>query len=210
MKHLNARCEPHESLSDEQLLPWFLLGLRTSRLHDQLIVLNITSFKTRSKEAIRLGNNMREGDESTTTSIPSIVGSKDLDASSSRVSKEQSKEAKHLNIDELADLIVARLNPQVKNAAHRDNQGDAHLYPRRDMVWCSVCSRNHPSNECPRLRARPPAMWCGHCNSGETPRHPSADIQGCCHQYKLSHTNQAATISFTSSTTTNESIYSRS
>ena len=51
---------------------------------------------------------MREGDETITTSI---MGSKDLDASSSRVSKEQFKEAKDLNIDELADLIVARLNP---------------------------------------------------------------------------------------------------
>ena len=69
-----------------------------------------------------------------------------------------------MNIDELADLIVARLNPQTKNAAHRDTHGNAHLYPRRDMVWCSVCSGNHPSNECQRLRARPPALWCGHCN----------------------------------------------
>ena len=40
IKHLNARCEPHERLSDEQLLPRFLLGLRSSKLHDQLIVLN--------------------------------------------------------------------------------------------------------------------------------------------------------------------------
>ena len=64
---------------------------------------------------------MREGDETTTTSVPLIVGSKDLDASSSRVSKEQSKEAKDLNIDELVDLIVARLNPQAKNATHCDN-----------------------------------------------------------------------------------------
>ena len=61
---------------------------------------------------------MREGDETTTTSVPSIVGSKDPDTSSSRVSKEQSKEAKDLNIDELADLIVTRLNPQAKNVAH--------------------------------------------------------------------------------------------
>ena len=79
---------------------------------------NITSFKTCSKEAIRLGDNMREGDETITTSVPSIVGSKDPDASSYRVSKEQSNEAKDLNIDELADLLVARLNPQSKNAAH--------------------------------------------------------------------------------------------
>ena len=107
---------------------------------------------------------MREGDETTTTFVPSIMGSKDLDASSSRVSTEQSKEAKDLNIDELADLIVARLNPQAKNAAHRDNQENVHLYPRRDMVWCSVCSRNHPSNECLRLRARPPTLRCGYCN----------------------------------------------
>ena len=54
IKHLNARCEPHERLSDKQLLPRFLLGLRSSKLHDQLTVLNITSFKTCSKEAIRL------------------------------------------------------------------------------------------------------------------------------------------------------------
>ena len=101
---------------------------------------------------------MREGDEATTTFVPSIVESKDLDASSSRVSKEPSKEAKDLNIDELADLIVARLNPQAKNATHRDHQGNVHLYPRRDMVWCIVCSGNHPSNECPRLRARPLAL----------------------------------------------------
>ena len=83
IKYLNARCEPHERLSDEQLLPRFLLGLRSSKLHDQLIVLNITSFETCSKKAIRLGDNMREGDETITTSIPSILGSKDSDASSS-------------------------------------------------------------------------------------------------------------------------------
>ena len=34
IKHLNARCEPHERLSDEQLLPRFLLGLRSPKLHD--------------------------------------------------------------------------------------------------------------------------------------------------------------------------------
>ena len=65
------------------------LFLRTSiyvqqKLHDQLTVLNITSFKTCSKEAIRLGDNMREGDEIVNTSVPSIVGSKDPDASSPR------------------------------------------------------------------------------------------------------------------------------
>ena len=32
------------------------------------------------------------------------------------------------------------------------------------MVWCGVCNGNHPSNECPRLRARPPTSWCAHCN----------------------------------------------
>ena len=46
---------------------------------------------------------MREGDETVNTSVPSIVGSKDPDASSSKVSKEQSKEVKDMNIDELAD-----------------------------------------------------------------------------------------------------------
>ena len=34
IKHLNARCEPHERLSDKQLLPRFLLGLRSSKLHE--------------------------------------------------------------------------------------------------------------------------------------------------------------------------------
>ena len=50
---------------------------------------------------------MREGDETANTSVPLIVGSKDPDASSSKVSREQSKEAKDMNIDELADLIIA-------------------------------------------------------------------------------------------------------
>ena len=65
--------------------------------------MNITSYETCSKEAIRLGDNMREGDETATTSVPSIVGSKDPNASSSKSSKEQSKEAKDMNIDKLAD-----------------------------------------------------------------------------------------------------------
>ena len=108
IKHLNARCEPHERLIDEQLLPRFLLGLRSSKLHGQLTVLNITSFETCSKEAIRLGDNMREGDETVNTYVPSIVGSKYPDASSSKVSKEQSKEAKDMNIDE--DRKSTRLN----------------------------------------------------------------------------------------------------
>ena len=60
---------------------------------------------------------MREGNGTTTTSVPLIVGSKDPDASSFRVSKEQPKEAKDLNIEELADLIVAIINPQAKNVA---------------------------------------------------------------------------------------------
>ena len=73
-------------------------------------MLDITSFETCSKEAIKLGDNMREGDETTNASVPSIVESKDPDGSSSGVCKKQSKEAKDLNIDELADLIVERLN----------------------------------------------------------------------------------------------------
>ena len=77
---------------------------------------------------------MREGDETITTSIPSIVGSKDPNASLSQVSRKQSKEANDMNIDEFVDLIFSRLNLQTKNAAHRDNQGNVHLYPRCDMV----------------------------------------------------------------------------
>ena len=63
----------------------------------------------------------REGDKTIMTSIPSIVGSKDPNASSSKVSKEQSKETKDLNIDELVDLIVTRLNPQAKNTSHHEH-----------------------------------------------------------------------------------------
>ena len=63
------------------------------------------------------------------------MGSKDPDASSSKVSKEQSEETKNLNIDELADLIVVRLNPQAKNATHPDNQGNVHLC-RYGLVQC--------------------------------------------------------------------------
>ena len=73
---------------------------------------------------------MREGDETITTSIPSIMVSKDPNASPSQGFKEQSKETKDLNVDELVDLIVARLNPQAKNTTHHDNQGNADLYPR--------------------------------------------------------------------------------
>ena len=123
IKHLNARCEPHERLSDEQLLPQFLLGLRSSKLHDQLTVLNITSFETCNKEAIRLGDNIREGDETTTTSIPSIVGSKDPNTSSSRVSKEQSKEAK----------MATRLEPLESNWMARQAHGIERLRMRRRM-----------------------------------------------------------------------------
>ena len=39
-------------------------------------MLNITSFEACNKEAIRLGDNIREGNETITTSMPSIVGSK--------------------------------------------------------------------------------------------------------------------------------------
>ena len=79
---------------------------------------------------------MREGDETITTSIPSIAESKEPNASSSQVSKKQSKEIKDLNIDEHAKLIVARLNPQAKNMTHHDNQGNAHLYSRK--IWFGV------------------------------------------------------------------------
>ena len=70
---------------------------------------------------------MREGDDTAISSVPSIMGFKDPDMSSYKVSNEQSKETKNLSIDELADLIVTRQNPQGKNAAHRDNQGNEHL-----------------------------------------------------------------------------------
>ena len=103
-------------------------------------MLNITSFEACSKEGIRLGDNMREGDKTITISITSIVGSKDPNTSSSQVSKVQSKEAKYMNINELADLIVVRLNPQTKNVADRDNRGNVHLYLRHDMFG-AVCAQ---------------------------------------------------------------------
>ena len=90
------------------------------KLHDQLIVLNITSFEACNKEAIKLEDNMREGDETIVTSIPSIVGSKELDVNSSKNSKEMSKDAKGMNIDKLVDFVVARLNLQAKGVAQRD------------------------------------------------------------------------------------------
>ena len=72
IKHLNARCEPHERLSNEHHLPQFLLRLRSFKLHDQLIVLNITQFEAYRKEAIRLGDNTREGNETSVTLVPSM------------------------------------------------------------------------------------------------------------------------------------------
>lgn len=52
-----------------------------------------------------------------------------------------------MSVEELADLIVARLNPQAKGATQRDTQGSTHIYIQgRDMVWCRVCIGNHPSN----------------------------------------------------------------
>ena len=121
---------------DKQLLPWFLLGLRSPKLHDRLIVFYITSFEACNKEAIILEDNVREGEKtSSVTSIPLIVGSKDSKASSKNL-KETSKDVKGMSVDELADVKVARLNPQAKCVAQRDTQGNAHLYPRRDMVWC--------------------------------------------------------------------------
>ena len=47
-----------------------------------------------------------------------------------------------MSVEELIDHIVVILNPQAKGAAQRNTQGDTHLYPRRDMVWCEVCIRN--------------------------------------------------------------------
>ena len=49
---------------------------------------------------------MREGDETITTSIPLIVGSKDTDESPFRVSKEQSKETKDLTLKGLALKVM--------------------------------------------------------------------------------------------------------
>ena len=45
-----------------------------------------------------------------------------------KASRGQSKEVKDMNIDELADLIVMRLNPQSKSVAHRDTHGDETWY----------------------------------------------------------------------------------
>ena len=83
---------------------------------DQLIVLNITLFEACRKETIRLGDNMREDDKTSITSIPSIMGSKDLDVISSKNSKETSKDVKGMSVEELADLIAPRLNPRSKGA----------------------------------------------------------------------------------------------
>lgn len=131
IKHLNTRCEPHERVNDEQLLSQFLLGLISPKLQDPLIVLNITSFEVCSKEAIRLGDNMREGDKTIVTLVPSIMETKDSDVGSSRNSKEISKEAKGMNVDKLIDLVVARLNPQAKGAAQRGTQGNTFVSTTR-------------------------------------------------------------------------------
>ena len=60
IKHLNARCELHELLSDEHLLPKFLLGLKSKKLHDSLFAMNPSSFKLCSKIVIKLGDKMME------------------------------------------------------------------------------------------------------------------------------------------------------
>ena len=113
-------CEPHKRLNNEQLLPQFLLGLRSPKLHDQLTMLNITSFETCNKEAIRLGDNMREGYKNNSTSVPWTVESKDSNATPFFNFKETSKDVKGMSVDELVDLIVARLNPP----ANGTSQGD--------------------------------------------------------------------------------------
>ena len=69
---------------------------------------------------------MREGDENSSTSVSLIVESKDSDETSSHNSKETSKDVTVMTVDELADLIVARLNRLAQGATQRDQQGQAH------------------------------------------------------------------------------------
>ena len=82
-----------------------------------------------------------------------------------------------MNIDDLVDQIVMRLNPQAKNTAHRDNQGNAHLYPKRDMYAQGII---------PRMSVQGYDQGHQPCGidtrlGGETMKLPNADIQGCCH-----------------------------
>ena len=132
---------------------------------------------------------MREGDKTITTSIPSIMGSKDPDASSSQVYDKLSKEAKDMNKDQLVDLLVLRLNPQTKNATPKDNPRNAHLYPRWDMVGCIVCSRNHPSNVQGYVQDNKP-YGVDIVLDGEIMKHHNVDILECFPQHRHKHINR--------------------
>lgn len=79
-----------------------------------------------------------------------------------------------MNVDELAKKLLESMNL----LGQQPTQSNPHLYPRRDMVWCGVCNGNHPSNECPRLGARPPSYGVDIAIDGETMRQINVDTQG--------------------------------
>ena len=94
------------------------------------------------------------------TPMPSLFGSQDSRTLLGKESKGMAQNSKDMDMDELAKKLLEKMNP----SGQQPMQGNLHLYPQRDMVWCGICNGNHPSNECPRLHARPLASWCGHCN----------------------------------------------
>ena len=44
--------------------------------------------------------------------------------------------SKDMDIDDLAKKLLEKMNP----SNQQPTQGNPHLYPQRDMVWCGVCN----------------------------------------------------------------------
>ena len=49
-------------------------------------------------------------------------------------------------VEELAAALMQQMTQQWwLNQQTRNPQGQQHLYPRRDLVWCAICRMNHTS-----------------------------------------------------------------
>ena len=99
--NLNSHFHPRERLTDEHLLPRFLLGLKSKRLHDLWRTTNPPIFELWSKTIIKLSGNMMGKITEIPTSPSSISGSQDSRAFTIKYHKDALQSSKDLSAYEL-------------------------------------------------------------------------------------------------------------
>lgn len=170
VKHLRSECNTVLT-PDHAVIMWFLAGLPRSIRRELKRREQYQTLQEAMDDAIREEDEGSDDDSHTGHTVtsnltPSIASTSDTSVHTTELLLDQMTKSHKQQMEQLTTQFDQKLKT-IQGAVATSTKADppAQQYPRRENVWCPICSQNHTGNECPVLRQRMAQRYCHLCNA---------------------------------------------